>query len=747
MNYEFDYKKGTFTLFDLEVGKDFSNQLLSDSGYVSTVTHYGATCSRYLDNNAVLISYNNKVSVLYLRDKESGDYWNIGGFPSLNKIDDYKCVHGQNFTVISSSRNGISASISYFLDKNATREIWKVSVKNKSKKDRKIDLFAATCFDLGGFSQPFYYNMPTTSVTEFIKEINGVYCENKNPYKPHERCNGFIISDSKISHFEGYYEGFTGAVGTMTKPYVLENSLDLGDNCSTVRDRGGILQNDLELKAGEEKTVYYVLGLSESKDELKNLAGNGLKEYCEKIYAETLNDTPYSSLAVECPEQRINRVLNFWAEHQVRYCMVGKKAVRDNSQLAMAILNCDVKKAKETINECIVHQYKDGHCALLWYPIVEKTIYSDPSCWLVYAICEYVKESGAISYLNEEFEYIDGEKESVYEHLKRAAEWFTNKDNYGKNGLPKIFHADWNDALNIPDDDAESVLTAMLISKALLEIERLAEYIGDNAYAEKIKDERDKLVKTVNEKAYNGDYYVRAFSKFGVVGDKTCKYGKIYVNPQSWAILSETCPKERIKSLLESVDKMETEEGVPMCYPPYGEYDETVGRMSGMLAGVYENGGIYNHAGCFKVMSDCKLGLGDRAVNTFLKILPDGKNNPSSKTTAEPYVFTNCYLKNPAVDMKVGFTWQTGTSAWGLMCLYEGILGIRREYDGLTIKPCFPKSWKEIKAKRLYRGSELVIEYRRADENPYLIIDGERVEGNKIKPFSDGKTHKVTVYY
>ena len=41
-----------------------------------------------------------------------------------------------------------------------------------------------------------------------------------------------------------------------------------------------------------------------------------------------------------------------------------------------------------------------------------------------------------------------------------------------------------------------------------------------------------------------------------------------------------------------------------------------------MPPGVYENGGIYNHACAFKVMADCKLGRGDKAVGTLLKMIP-----------------------------------------------------------------------------------------------------------------------------
>ena len=168
--------------------------------------------------------------------------------------------------------------------------------------------------------------------------------------------------------------------------------------------------------------------------------------------------------------------------------------------------------------------------------------------------------------------------------------------------------------------------------------------------------------------------------------------------------------------------------------------------MSGMLPGVYENGGIYNHAGCFKVMADCKLHRGEHAVATLKKIVPDGLNNPSSKTTTEPYVFTNCYSKHPAVDMMVGFSWQTGTSAWGLKSYYEGILGLQRGYDGLHIDPSFPKSWKHVTAQRNYRGNRLNIEYvNEGGQNVKMFVDGKPVNGNVVPLFEDNNEHKIKV--
>ena len=748
MKYKFNEKNGIFTLFDPETGKDWSNHFFNDLSYVMSVSHTGVPYSRFIDQNAVQVTLNSPgSSFVYLRDAETKKYWNIAGYPSLNKVSKYKCEHGQLFTRISSQAQGIFASIVYAISPDDTREVWKVTLVNKTPRRRKIDIFAVTAFDLNGYAQPVYYSTVTTSATEYVEEINGIYNGNLNPYRPHELSSGYIFSSEPLKAYDGNYESFIGTMGTQTKPIILERGEDCTNSEATVRQRGGILENEVELLPGETKTVYYVLGLTRSKKKLISMHGSYLKE-CEEIIrrAET-GEARFGCLHTKCPEPQFNRILNYWAEHQVSYCALGKKAVRDNAQLAMAMLNFNLPLAKKTIDECLAHEYSDGHSVLTWYPYLEPNIYSDPSAWLVFAVCGYIKESGDFEYLGRQMPYLDGKSDTVYGHLKSAASWFGRRDNYGEHGLPRIHHADWNDALNIPDEKAESVFMAMLICKVYDDLAELSAYIGDKEYAAELKKLKKRLADKVNDAAYNGEYYVRAFSKFGTVGDKTNENGgKIYVNPQSWSILSDVCPQERTESVLRAIDGMETEEGIPLCAPSYGSYDESVGRMSGMLPGVYENGGIYNHAGCFKVMADCRLGRGEQAVNTLKKIAPDGEFNPSSKTTTEPYVFTNCYLKHPSVDMQVGFSWQTGSSAWGLMCYYEGILGLQRGYDGLHIAPALPRSWRSLSAERTYRGNKLFIKYvNRGGDRISLIIDGKKKRGNVVPLFEDNRAHFVTV--
>ena len=746
-DYEFDTEKGVFTLYNAETGKDWSNHFFNDLSYVTSVTHTGVTYSRYINEESVQVTQSCPLSsFLYLRDARTKKYWNTACYPSLKNVKNYKCEHGQQYTRISSECEKIASSITYAIAPADTREVWGVTVKNLSETPREIDLFAVTAFDLNGYAQPVYYSAITTSATEFVPEANAIFNENRNPYRPHELSSGYILSSEKVYAYDGNYEKFIGTMGTQTKPYVLEKGLDCTCSTATVRTRGGILQVRVKLEPHAQKTVYFVLGLMRTRDELVNRAKSVAGECAEIIKCAEHGESRFGNLRVKCPEPQFNRILNFWAEHQVSYCMLGKKAVRDNAQLGMAMLNFNVPLAKKTIDECVVHQYKDGHATLTWYPYPEKNVYSDPSAWLIYAVCAYVKEAGDFGYLDKPMAYLDEGTDTVLGHLKRAIEWFERADNYGAHGLPLIHHADWNDALNIPDEKAESVLMAMLICKAYGDMAELADYVGDKDYADKMRSGKAKLAAATNAAAYNGDYYVRAFSKFGTVGDKDCSGGKIYVNTQSWAILSGICPRERMQSVIAAMDSMETEKGIPMCSPAYQTYDETVGRMSGMLAGVYENGGIYNHAGCFKVMADCALGRGDEAVRALKKIAPDGKNNPSSVTTAEPYVFTNCYPLHPSVDMQVGFSWQTGTSAWGLMCVYEGILGLKRGYDGLHIEPALPSDWQTAEAVRTYRGNRLHIRYvNNGGKSVRLAVDGKSVSGNVIPLFDDDKEHEITV--
>lgn len=747
--YWFDREKGSFYMNNPYTGKKWENQLWNKTGYHAVVSQTGSGFSRYVDENAVnVFLIPGDCRYFYIRDEENKEYWNIGIGPTLNQVDDYLCEHSLEYTKISSAHEGISSSWTIALPEKGTYEVWKVKVANKSDKTRRLSLFSCIGFDLAGYSQPFYYNPTTTTVALYKKDINGILCLSKNPYQPHDRCSGFMVSSEKIDHYDGWLERFFGTLGSPAKPEILLNGEDCTDSEITVRARGAVLQNHIELAPGEEKTVYYIAGLTgdekaavkDTREALASAAGvfDGIVERGLRRFG---------GLRAKTPDERVNNIMNYWVEKQVSYCMIGKKAVRDNAQLAMAMLNYDLELAEICATECLAHQYEDGHAHLTWSPVMDPHVYSDPPMWLIFLVCEYIKETGKMDFLKKEVPYFDNGSDTVYGHLKKAEQWLT--DNTGPHGLTRIRYADWNDALNIPDDNAESVFMAMGVSWALNELADLADEIGDTEYKSTLRQRSKKLVDKTNEIAWNGDYYVRAISKYGKVGDKDSKIGgNIYINPQSWAILGDVVPKDRLEKLCKAIDSMETPYGIPICKPAYPEYDKTVGRMSGMLPGVYENGGVYHHACGFKIMADCKIGRSEQALSSLLKMIPDGPDTPSSKTTTEPYVFTNCYLMNPAAKLLVGGAWQTGTSAWALRDFYEGILGMIRTYKGLRIHPVISQKWDKAEADRTFRNCRYHIEYVNKKAGTVAIqVDGKPIKGDILPVYDDGKIHNVRVEF
>src|SRR3989338_3203704 len=141
-------------------------------------------------------------------------------------------------------------------------------------------------------------------------------------------------------------------------------------------------------------------------------------------------------------------------------------------------------------------------------------------------------------------------------------------------------------------------------------------------------------------------------------------------------------------------------------------------------------------------------GRGTKAYQGIKKLMPNAQGNYDLYKT-EPYAYAE-YLVGPQHPYLYGegaFTWITGTSCWTFMAATEWILGARRDFEGLRIDPCIPKAWKKCSIRRPFRGDVYDIEIQNPNGKEcgvkQLFIDGQEIEGNLVKPFGDGKTHKV----
>lgn len=757
--YEFSRDGGSVVIYNPETPRHWYNYLWNDLGYCAQVSQMGHGRSYYLNEKADMCMLNRDAArYVYLRDEESKRCWNIGGGPLEEAVEDYRCTHSISSSLLESRQGDVEASWHIFVPPELYGELWTVTLENRGKEPKLLSVFPAVSFSLDGFSHPRYYEMYRCLETEFDGELNGIFCRSAHPFAPHKRYQGFLAASEPVFAYDGDLTAFCGAMSTRTEMdassaalYQRPRRLVRGENCSNSGGAlfipGAVLQHKLTLLPGEVKILRFVFGISENSEEARRVAKQYTQE--KKVEealraAEARDREKYSSLSVHTPDQKINHVMNIWLKKQVDFCIVGKKGVRDNLQIAVALLNYRPEKAKEEILECLRHQFRDGHAVLTWYPY-DDTRYSDQPFWIIWAVCELLKETGDASILSQPIGWQDGGEATVLEHVKAAVDRLLQ--DRGRNGLVRIYFADWNDALNIPpEEEAESVMLSEQFCLALRELREMMLWLGDGEYAAFLQAASEEMKASINRSAWDGGWYARALAPRENIGSKNSSGSKIYLNAQTWAVLGDVVESEHLPALLEAVDGMERDFGFPLNDPPYAGYDPMVGRMSGMLPGLFENGGVYCHASAFKILMDCKLGRGDQALSTLKKIMPDSEKNPSAQSGAEPYVFTNCYSTHSKYYGRSYQSWTTGTSAWSLRGLYEGILGVQRDYAGLRIRPAFPSEWQGAEMTRCFRGADYQIIFRRVGGCGFrLTVDGERVNGDLVPAFQDGKRHLVEV--
>lgn len=760
--HEFTNGGNSCIINDSKPPRYWFNYLWSEKGYCAQISQIGHGRSYYLNEKADMCMINsNDARYIYLRDEDDKTFWNVGEGPLNETVDNFQCEHNIGYSALRSDKAGISTSWKLFVPQNGYNEVWKLSIKNNCDTERNLSVFSAVTFNLEGFKYPRYYEMYRCIETYYDERLNGIYCKSSHPFAPHKRYNGYIACSEKVYAYDGDLAKFSGATGSITnldasssalfqRPDVVVKGTDCTNSLSSLFIVGGVLQNKITLAPYEEKVISFVFGVSESLEEAREVAFlYSNQDTLEKEFIKTqeYNYGKYDSMSVNTPDEKINNVMNNWLRKQVDCCIVGKKGVRDNLQISVALLNYRQQRAKEEIIECLRHQFREGHAVLTWYPY-DDTRYSDQPFWIIWAVCELIKETGDYELLNTMIEYQNGGEATMLEHVKAAVNRLI--EDKGRNGLIRIFFADWNDALNIATDpEAESVMLSQQFCLALHELSKLMNKIGDEGYAQYLLTEYEVLKERINTVAWDGDWYMRALTDGENIGSKDSIGSKIYINAQTWGVLAGVPDEEKLPKVIKSIDAMEHDFGFPLNMPAYTVYSENVGRMAGMLPGLFENGGVYCHATGFKIMMDCKIGRGTQAIETLKKIMPDSDLNPSTNSGAEPYVFTNCYATHPKYYGKSYWSWTTGTSAWAMMGLYEGILGVQRDYDGLIINPCFPPHWDKADMTREFRGAK----YHISIENPKhksrgiltIKVDNAEIEGNILPVFTDGKIHEVSV--
>jgi cellobiose phosphorylase len=449
---------------------------------------------------------------------------------------------------------------------------------------------------------------------------------------------------------------------------------------------------------------------------------------------------------------------------------------RDSNQDLLGFVHMIPERARQRILDIAATQLSDGTCYHQYQPLTKKGNaeiggdFYDDHLWLVLSTCAYIKETGDRTILDAPAGYADkpGGSATLLHHLETSIAYTLS--HRGPHGLPLIGHADWNDCLNLncfskePNESfqcagdvegsaAESVMIAGLFLYAAREMDQLYHWLERSADAERMRLHYKDMLQVVEEQAWDGAWYLRAFdAESRPVGSSRCEEGKIFIESQGWCILGGAGRDNgRALQALESVhEHLYTPHGIILQQPAYSAYHLELGEVTSYPPGVKENGGIFCHNNTWIHLALCQTGQGDRALEYYLSICPSAKERQIETYRCEPYVYAQMIAGRDAVcEGEAKNSWLTGTAAWTFVAASQGLLGVKADYDGLRIDPCIPKDWPGFTVRRRFRG----VDYQIAVKNPdgvntgirTLRVNGESVSGNIVPTVPAGSGEVVQV--
>ena len=736
----------------------------------------------------------------YINDNDT--VWSPGWSPVKTELDSYECRHGMGYTVIKGKKNNISTEVTFFVPQNYNGEIQKFTVKNEGTEKKTIKLFSFIEFclwDAQDDSTNFQRNFNTGEV-----EVDGSTLYHKTEYKERRNHFAFYTVNTEIYGFDSDRETFTGLYNGFDKPQTVfagKPSNSVADGWSPVASH----YIEITLEAGESKDLIFILGYVENPQEEKFNADGSMNKSKAKEMMEQFNTTEkvdaalaenkkmwddlLSKYTVSSPDDKLNRMVNIWNQYQ---CMVtfnmsrsasyfesgiGRgMGFRDSNQDLLGFLHQIPERARERILDLAATQFEDGGCFHQYQPLTKKGNhelggnFSDDPLWMILSTAAYIKETGDYGILDEIVPYENKEElaKPMMHHIQQS--FYRIVNNLGPHGLPLSMRADWNDCLNLncfssaPGESfqtstskdgkvAESIFVATLFTYAGPEYVALCNYKGDTEAAAKAQAEIDKMSETVMKYGYDGEWFLRAYDDFGKkVGSKECEEGKIFIEPQGFAVMSGLGKSEGLDiKALDSVDKyLNSKHGLVLNNPAFTKYYIEYGEISTYPGGYKENAGIFCHNNAWIICAEAFVGRGDKAFEYYSKIAPAYREDISELHRTEPYVYAQMIAgKDAKRHGEAKNSWLTGTAAWNFVAVSQYILGIIPDWNGLKVDPSIPSAWDGFSITRKFRGSVYDITIK----NPNHIckgvksvtVDGNAIEGNVLPVFTDGSTHKVEV--
>lgn len=724
---------------------------------------------------------------VYVRDDDTGEYWSISWQPVGKPLDKarYECRHGLSYSRYLCSYNGINASQTLFIPLEDPVELWDVTLKNESDKKRNLSVFSYCELSFHQIEMDNKNHQMSLYASGSSYEDGMILYD---LYYEEDGCQ-FFTADFAPDGCDCVRDTFIGGYRTESNPIAVESG-----HCSGSTELGGnhcaALHKKITLEPGEEARLIFMLG-EQGADEARAARGKySSHSYVDECFAALAKfwDDKLAKLQVNTPNDGMNTLINIWTLYQseinvifsrfASFIEVGGRTglgYRDTAQDAMTIPHSNPQKCRRRIVELLRGLVSQGYGLHLFQPewfdpqgkkqsfksptvvptpdkssIIHglKDTCADDALWLIAAICEYIKETGELSFLDEVLTYADEGSGTVYEHMKKILDFSAAQ--VGANGICKGLRADWNDCLNL--GGGESAMVSFLHYWALTYFIELARYAGRKEDAAHYEGIAAKVRKASEEVLWDGKWYIRGITANGKkIGTQRDTEGKVHLESNTWAVLSGVAGKEHGTACMDSVDEyLYTQYGLMLTAPSFKTPNDDIGFVTRVYPGVKENGSIFSHSNPWAWVAEAKLGRGTRAMKFYDALSPYNQNDMIETRQSEPYSYCQFVMgRDHTAFGRARHPFMTGSGGWSYFAVTRYLLGIQPGYDELTIDPCIPSAWAGFTAVRGWRGAVYNITVKNPDGAEKGVktvsLNGRALQGTGIPRCEAGTENEVII--
>lgn len=730
----------------------------------------------------------------YIRESD-GTCWSPTVRPCDVVPDVWRAIHRPGITRFEAIHKGLGANLELFITPDMDSLVWTVELTNFRSEPTEINVFGYVEFSLHEWLREFLDNLyfKHQLKTWFDAELNSVlYLYHFNHHVRADIAPLVAFGcNAPISSFDGDRDRFVGPYRFERNPVAVERGSCFNSRLEGGEPCGALHTRIANLEPGETRRIQFYLAvsggaltdyvkarndLSQTIDRLRD--SHAIEAQRAKLYDWW--DIQFGVYQCELPDHDSQRQINIWnpvqSVHTGRYSRSisstapGKRGVgfRDTCQDMLAIAYRKPAWATEVFVRHLSWQLEDGHAAHEGWlvenqkPDISKP-WSDDHLWLPMLAHAIIAETGDTKLLDVHAPWlrVDGSgpvgSASVWQHLCQAME-FTHSHR-GQHGLPLTLSGDWNDIIGrfSRKGKGESVFAAQQYCYVLGLMATLAKAKGDEPAVELYMNRRKEQLQAIADCAWDGQWWCRGFDDEGsAVGSHAARWGRIFLNPQSWAVIGGCGTEEQRQSAMGAVSKeLDTDLGLTLLAPGFDTFPNTADPFSGYNPGCGENGAIFCHANTWAIIAEALLGNAARAWKYYRQLIPHRALQKAGveRYQAEPYAYVSNII-GPE-NVRFGFanvTQVTGTAAWMDIAATQYLLGVKPEVEGLRLDPCIPAEWESFTVLRKFRDRQLNIRFENPDHVSKGVasirVSGILVEtsGEHIVPvdaFTDGNRNDV----